>query len=225
MRRADRLFSILQLLRTKRVITAARMARELEVSERTIYRDVRDLVVAGVPIEGEAGVGYALARGFDLPPLMFTKAEIEAVVLGVRMVRAWGDAGLADAARAALARIDAALPSSLRGTIEATQLYAPDFHVRPEVRRELALCRSALDQREKLALTYRAGDGSDTERVVRPLALSFFGSAWLLTAWCELREGFRHFRLDRIRAAQRAGERFEDEPGRSYADFLASMGD
>ena len=125
MRRADRLFQIIQLLRRKRVLTAALLADELEVSERTVYRDIRDLVSSGVPIEGEAGVGYMLRRGFDLPPLMFSEAEIEAMVLGARVVTSWGDAGLAKAAGEALARVEAALPDRLKLRLNQTPLYAP----------------------------------------------------------------------------------------------------
>lgn len=129
MRRADRLFQIIQLLRRRHVVTAAYLARELEVSERTVYRDVRDLISSGVPIEGEAGVGYMLRKGFDLPPLMFTDTEIEAMVLGARVVSSWGDAALARAARDALARVESVLPDRLRSRLQDTRLYAPGFHL------------------------------------------------------------------------------------------------
>ncbi len=132
MRRADRLFQIIQLLRRRHVITAAAIAEELEVSERTVYRDIKDLVGSGVPIEGEAGVGYMLRQGFDLPPLMFTAPEIEAMVLGARVVQSWGDAQLARAAGDALARVEAALPDKLKLKMQQTPLYAPGFHVREE---------------------------------------------------------------------------------------------
>src|SRR3954466_2243151 len=129
MRRADRLFQVIQLLRRRNVATAAWLAEELEVSERTIFRDVRDLMLSGVPIEGEAGVGYILRRGFDLPPLMFTETEIEAMVLGARVVTSWGDAGLAKAAAEALARVESVLPDRLRAKLTGTPLFAPGFHV------------------------------------------------------------------------------------------------
>src|SRR3954470_804297 len=125
MRRADRLFQIIQLLRRRNVATAGWLAGELEVSERTVYRDIRDLVMSGVPIEGEAGVGYVLRRGFDLPPLMFTDAEIEAMVLGARVVTSWGDAGLARAAGDALARVEQALPDRLRSRLGGARVVAP----------------------------------------------------------------------------------------------------
>jgi predicted DNA-binding transcriptional regulator YafY len=224
MRRADRLFQVIQLLRRRNVATAAWLAEELEVSERTIYRDVRDLMLSGVPIEGEAGVGYILRRGFDLPPLMFTEAEIEAMVLGARVVTSWGDAGLAKAAAEALARVEAVLPDRLRERLTATPLFAPGFHVPQEVAASLPALRGAIDERRKIHLDYVSADGSGTERAVRPLALFFWGSVWSLTAWCELREDFRSFRLDRMRELKPLPDRFRDEPGRTLDDYFARMG-
>lgn len=225
MRRADRLFQVIQLLRRRNVATAAWLAQELEVSERTIYRDVRDLTLSGVPIEGEAGVGYILRRGFDLPPLMFTEAEIEAMVLGARVVTSWGDAGLAKAAAEALARVEAVLPDRLRERITGTPLFAPGFHVPPEVASALTVMRGAIDERRKLHLSYIDGDAEATERDVRPLGLFFWGNVWSLTAWCELREDFRSFRLDRMQAYRATAERFRDEPGRSLDDYFARWGE
>ena len=134
MRRADRLFQVIQLLRRRHVLTAAAIAEELEVSERTVYRDIADLVRSGVPIAGEAGVGYTLRRGFDLPPLMFTEEEIEALVLGTRVVSSWADEGLAKAAESALARIEAALPDRLKARLIGSRLFAPGFHVPQAIR-------------------------------------------------------------------------------------------
>jgi predicted DNA-binding transcriptional regulator YafY len=225
MRRADRLFQVIQLLRRRNVATAAWLAQELEVSERTIYRDVRDLTLSGVPIEGEAGVGYILRRGFDLPPLMFTEAEIEAMVLGARVVTSWGDAGLAKAAAEALARVEAVLPDRLRERLTTTPLFAPGFHVPQEVARTLSVMRAAIDEKRKLHLDYVDGDAVSTERDVRPLALFFWGNTWSMSAWCELRTDFRSFRLDRIRALKALPERFRDEPGRTLDDYLARTGD
>ena len=147
MRRADRLFQVIQLLRRRNVVTAAWLATELEVSERTVYRDVRDLVMSGVPIEGEAGVGYMLRRGFDLPPLMFTEAEIEAMALGARIVTSWGDASLAKAAGEALARVESVLPDRLRSRLNETRLFAPGFHVPRGVMRSLEDRMQAVEQK------------------------------------------------------------------------------
>jgi len=223
MRRADRLFALVQALRRRPVVTAATLARELEVSERTIYRDIRDLVGSGVPIEGEAGVGYTLRKGFDLPPLMFTEAEIEALVLGARVVSSWGDAGLAKAAASALARVEVALPERLRPRIEQTPLFAPGFHVRQEVIGALADLRGAIDHRRKVWIAYTDAEGDKTERVIRPLGLFFWGSWWSIEAWCELRDDFRSFRLERMRQVRILDEPYAPEPGKTLEDFFALM--
>lgn len=225
MRRADRLFQVIQLLRRRNVATAAWLAHELEVSERTIYRDVRDLTLSGVPIEGEAGVGYILRRGFDLPPLMFTEAEIEAMVLGARIVTSWGDAGLAKAAAEALARVEAVLPDRLRARITGTPLFAPGFHVPQAVAGTLTVMRAAIDEKRKMHLAYVSAEDAATERDVRPLGLFFWGTTWSLTAWCELREDFRSFRLDRMRKFRALPERFRNEPGRTIDDYFARWDD
>jgi predicted DNA-binding transcriptional regulator YafY len=222
MRRADRLFQIIQFMRRRGVTTAAALADALEVSERTVYRDVRDLVLSGVPIDGEAGVGYRLRKGFDLPPLMFTATELEALVLGTRVVMSWADPALANAAQAALARIEAALPEDLRSRLNAP-LFAPGFHVRQEVLERMGVLRAAIDQHRKVLLDYRDVEGSSTQRTVRPLALSFWGSVWSLTAWCELRSDFRSFRLDRANSIDTLPERFQDESGKTLEDFLRGM--
>ncbi len=225
MRRADRLFQVIQLLRRRSVVTAAWLAEELEVSERTVYRDIRDLVTSGVPIEGEAGVGYMLRRGFDLPPLMFTGPEIEAMVLGARIVTSWGDAALAKAAGEALARVESVLPDRLRDRLNDTRLFAPGFHVPPAIVNRLAALRGALQAQRKVHLEYTAADGTHTERVVRPIGLFFWGYGWSLAAWCELRGGFRSFRLDRMRAVNVLDVRFQDEAGRTLDDFVSGMGE
>jgi predicted DNA-binding transcriptional regulator YafY len=225
LRRADRLFQIIQLLRRKRVATAATLARELEVSERTVYRDIRDLVSSGVPIEGEAGVGYMLRKGFDLPPLMFTEVEIEAMVLGARVVSSWGDASLAKAASDALARVESALPERLRSRIDATRLYAPGFHVPQDVAAALTDLRGSIDERRKVWMAYTDPAGIDTERTVRPIGLFFWGRVWSLTGWCELRDDFRSFRLDRIRELRCLDLQFLDEPGKTIGDFFRKVGE
>jgi predicted DNA-binding transcriptional regulator YafY len=223
MRRADRLFQIVQLLRRERAVTASQIAAELEVSERTVYRDVQDLVVNGVPIQGEAGVGYALPASFDLPPLMFDAEEIQALVLGARMVRSWTDARLAAAAKSALAKIEHVLPPRLASRAAKNRLFVPDFHVPKETLAVMSSIRGALEDQRVMRIEYEDERGAVSERCVRPLALSFWGRSWTLTAWCELREDFRTFRVDRIRAADVLARRFEEEPGRSLEDFFARM--
>lgn len=223
MRRADRLFQVIQILRRKPVVTAGAIARELEVSERTVYRDIRDLVHSGVPIDGEAGVGYTLRKGFDLPPLMFTEPEIEALALGARVVASWGDAALAKAARDAIDRIEAALPPQLKTRMEKVPLYAPGFHVPGETMARLAELRAAIDGSRLAWMDYGDREGARTERYVRPLGLFFWGTTWSLTAWCELREDFRDFRLDRIVDLRVQESRFLPEPGRTLEDFFRAM--
>ena len=220
MRRADRLFQIIQYIRSHRLTTASALARALEVSERTVYRDIRDLVLSGVPIEGEAGVGYMLRKGFDLPPLMFTKMEVEALVLGTRVVSSWTDPDLARAAESALERIAAALPDDLRARLVDSRLYAPGFHVPEPLFDRLRLLREAASERRRTWLAYRDVNGERTERAIRPLGLFFWGMTWSLTAWCELRQDFRNFRLDRVDGLRLLEDHFQDEPGKRLEDFF-----
>ena len=218
MRRADRLFQIVQILRRDRASTGAKLADELGISPRTLYRDISDLMASGVPIESEAGVGYRLPRHFELPPLMFTPDEIEALVAGARMVEAWADPGLQEAARSLLRKAEAVLPS--RRKLEDLPILVPDFHVSPTVASFLGELRMALRERRKIRVRYTRGDGESSERVLRPVALAFWGSGWSLAAWCELRSDFRTFRPDRIVHLEVLEERFETETGRSLEDYL-----
>lgn len=220
MRRADRLFEIVQHLRGRRLTTARQLAQWLEVSERTIYRDVADLAASGVPIDGEAGVGYRIRPGFDLPPMMFSFNEIEALVIGARVVESWGGPTLAQGARSALAKIAAALPADKRTALESSRLFAPGFFVDPLPGERLEQLRVALRERRVVAISYRDAQGRASTRELRPLGLFFWGDAWSLAAWCELRGDFRNFRLDRIGAIEMRETRFADEPGRGLEDYL-----
>ncbi len=222
MRRADRLFQILLELRRSRVVTAKRLAERLEVSERTIYRDVADLSASGVPIAGEAGVGYQL-KGFDLPPLMFDREEIEALVLGARAAEAWGDPQLGRAARSAIAKIEAVLPRGKERLVEETRLFVPGYGEPPGEKIPLGDFRRAIRERRKVTLDYRDGEGRASARCIRPLALAFYPPVWLLVGWCELRVAFRNFRLDRVAGFTIEAEVFADEPGRTLDDYLAAM--
>lgn len=224
MRRADRLFQIIQLLRRRRgSTTAAWLAERLEVSERTIYRDIQDLVASGTPIEGEAGVGYRLRAAYDLPPLMFDREEIQALVLGARVVQTAGDGALGRASASALAKIGAALPRDLADLLDRTALFAPAFTFGRGVSDTMAQVRVALEQRRKLDLRYEDREGLVSRRVVRPLGAFFWGRSWTLAAFCELRQDFRNFRVDRIRTLALL-DGFVDEPGRTLADLLARYG-
>jgi len=219
-RRADRLFQIVQHLRRGRVVTAARLAQALEVSQRTIYRDVADLVLAGIPINGEAGVGYALPGSFDLPPLMFTEEEIEALVLGARIVQSWADAALARAADGALAKIEAVLPPRLKDRVPDAVLFAPGFHVPRRAAASLTPLRGAIRDRRKVRMRYQDRAGVASERTVQPLGLFYWGLSWSLGAWCETRKDFRNFRLDRMAAVEVLSEAFDQRPGRTLDDFF-----
>ena len=219
-RRADRLFKLIQRLRRRRAQTAAQLAASLEVSERTVYRDIRDLQDSGVPILGEPGVGYLLQRGYDLPPLMFDGQEIEALVLGARIVRGWADPALAAAADDALSKIAAVVPAERRQELEATALFALNFRSRPRERDTLSALRRALRERRKAQLAYRDAGERESGRVVRPLGLFYWGSTWTLGAWCELRTDFRNFRLDRVTRVEILDQRFGDEAGKTLADMF-----
>jgi predicted DNA-binding transcriptional regulator YafY len=220
MRRADRLFQIVQHLRARRLTTAASLAELLSVSERTVYRDIRDLSLSGVPVEGEAGVGYRLARSFEVPPIMFTLDEVEALVTGARIVEAWGGPALAASSRSAITKITLALPASRREDIERTRLFAPQFHVDRKTGDQLEAIRQAIQHRQKVRMEYRDGKGQASLRTVWPLGLYFWGSAWTIAAWCEARVDYRSFRIDRIDSLEILKELFEEKEGRSLIDFL-----
>lgn len=221
-RRADRLFQIIQALRRRggRAVTAAGLAAELEVSPRTVYRDIRDLQAQRVPIEGAAGVGYLLREGFDLPPLMFTEDELDALVLGARIVASWADPVLATAAKDVLAKVEAVLPETLRPRVRSLALLAPPTDRRPEVAFDMARLRRAVREQRKVRVGYTSEKGERTERTLWPMALAFFPPVWLLLAWCELRQDFRSFRVDRVDAIAFADERYPATPGRRLIDFL-----
>jgi predicted DNA-binding transcriptional regulator YafY len=218
MRRADRLFQIAQYLRGRRLTTAKQLSGWLSVSERTIYRDIQDLSLSGVPIEGEAGVGYRVKSGFDLQPLMFSPDEIDALVIGMRMVQAWGGPQLAASSVAALAKITLALPKDKRDFVEATAMFAPSFHIDPTHGERLEAIRQAIAQRNKLQLQYTDAKDKTSQRVVWPLAMFFWGGVWSIAAWCETRSDFRSFRLDRIQDFQ-IGKKYSDQSGRRLSDF------
>lgn len=219
-RRADRLFEIIQFMRRNGLTRARDLSGALQVSERTIYRDIQDLVASGIPIEGEAGVGYVLKAGFDLPPLMFTEQEIEALVLGARIVQSWADAELAEAASNVIAKVEAVIPERLRGYMANTALLAPRHHYMEPITFDMAQLRRALRSQLKVHFRYQDAAAEISERTVRPLCLAYFGPVWLLSAWCELREDFRNFRLDRIVEACVLPESFTEEPGKSLQDYF-----
>jgi len=220
MRRADRLFRIVQILRGGRLQTARSLGEKLQVSHRTIYRDIQDLQLSGMPITGEAGVGYTLRRDLDIPPLMFDREEIAALVLGARMVEAWGGTELTEAANRALRKIEAVLPAELREKVDDVLLYAPGYKAPPELRRKLDALHTAAQQRRVVLVSYCREDGQPSVRRVHPLALYFWGGTWTLAAWCELRQDFRSFRVDRMDHVDSLDESFSPRAGQTLADYL-----
>jgi predicted DNA-binding transcriptional regulator YafY len=213
MRRADRLFQIIQILRrTTRPVTAAKLAEELEVSKRSVYRDVADLIGQRVPIRGEAGSGYILAREFDMPPLMLTPDEIEAAALGAQWVAERGDAVLATAARDLIAKIEAAVPERLRPFIAEPTIGAPASNGTARDGLDMARTRAWIRAGRKIRIRYRDEHDADSERTIWPVIIGYAETVRLLAAWCELRQDFRHFRTDRIVAAEFLDERHGARP-------------
>jgi predicted DNA-binding transcriptional regulator YafY len=223
MRRADRLFRIVQFLRLGRLLTAQALAEKLQVSQRTIYRDVQDLQLSGTPIVGEAGVGYTIRRDYDLPPLMFTRSELTALVLGARLVRAWGGAENVIAATQALQRIEAVLPADLRSELDSILLYAPGYKMPQHLRVRLDALHAACLARQAITFNYAKEDGERSSRSVRPLALVFWSGVWTLTSWCELRDGFRNFRMDRMEDVMVLERTFVQRRGQRLEDYLKQV--
>jgi predicted DNA-binding transcriptional regulator YafY len=219
-RRADRLFQIVQILRGRRLSTAAMLAERLEVSERTIYRDIRDLSLSGVPVEGEAGCGYRLLPGYDLPPLMFTPGEVEALVAAIRLVQTWSGETLAQNAGTAEEKLLGILTPQRRAVAERCRIISPDFNKYPQVKIWFDVFHAAIGKLQVVNLSYQDHKGRVSSRKVHPLGLTFWGEVWLLVAWCETREDYRSFRLDRCLSVTFTGEHFAERPDRSLADFI-----
>ena len=225
MRRADRLFLLIHALRGRRAAVPARtLAETLGVSLRTVYRDVADLQVSGVPIEGEAGVGYVLRHGSDIPPLMFTEAEIEALTVGARFVEAFASPALAQAARHALTKIEAVLPDEMKRRSERSRILAPRSERSAADRARMGELHAAIGERRVVRIAYVREDGEASERVLEPLALVFWGAVWTLAAWCRLRVDFRTFRVDRIATCDVLEERFRETRERGLRAYLERAG-
>lgn len=222
MSKSERLFELLTLLRSKRyAVTAAELAEKMEVSERTIYRDIQSLICSGVPIQGEAGVGYMLQAGSHLPPLMFNEQEMMALELGMRMVRAWSDSELAKASETASAKILSVLPDKLKQQVENFPLIVPDLYTHSVSAHHCQMLRHATDAKLKIEINYQAEDGQKTHRTLQPLGQIFWGKVWTLVAWCELRNDYRHFRLDRIEKLIVLDELFEANKHKSLEHYIA----
>lgn len=223
MRRADRLFQLLQLIRGRRLSTAAWLAQRMEVSVRTVYRDVAALQVQGVPIEGEAGVGYRVGRDYSLPPLMFTAEQAQALVASVRIAQSRLDPALAAQAEEALSKILSVLPSASRAAADSLPLHAPARPHDTLVLDRLGGLRRAIEARRLVRIDYADVEGKASSRTLRPLACFYWDAVWTLSAWCELRQDFRQFRLDRIQQLDIQTDTFSDEPGKTLADLFRQI--
>lgn len=223
MRRADRLFRLIDRLRPGKLTTARALAEAMEVSERTIYRDIAHLQGSGVPIDGEAGLGYMMRDGYNLPPLMFTEEEIVALSVGARMLQTWGGTSMARGADSALDKITSVLPDATRSRAERLRFEAWTTNpLDAKTRATIDTVETAIQTSERLSIDYRDDKGAATERVLRPLGLWFWGSVWTLVAWCELRDAFRMFRLDRILDARPVGS-FTPQPHQTLDHFYATQ--
>jgi predicted DNA-binding transcriptional regulator YafY len=215
MRRADRLFRIIQILRRARMpVTAIDMASELETSLRTVYRDIAQLMADRVPIRGEAGIGYVLEGGFDMPPLMLTPDEIEAAMLGAQWVQNRADPALARAAADLVAKIAAVVPEHLRPILTEPTVTSLTHRKVEQDAIDMARVRTSIRAQGKISLSYRDEEGRETARVIWPIAVSYWESVRVIVGWCELRNGFRHFRTDRVVAAEFLEQRYPTQRAR-----------
>lgn len=225
MRRADRLFDIIQILRSAgKPVTAGEIASRLEVTVRTIYRDIVTLQASRVPIEGEAGVGYVLRSGFDLPPLMFNSDETEALLVGMSLLRRTSDRGLHAAAESVLAKVEAVLPSDRKAPLSIRPFYVCDYGAEPSPLIDLAEIRRTIRDSKKLDIDYQDAEGRATTRTIWPIAVAYYVEVELICAWCELREDFRHFRIDRISRISFLEESFADSGRHLVDEWMAATG-
>ena len=221
LRRADRLLQIIQLLRRRRKPTTAEwLAAELEISVRTVYRDMAALLASGVPVAGEAGIGYVLRAGYDLPPLMFTVEEIEAVTVGARLVQRLRDRELQAAARRVLDKVTVVLPESLRSHLDRPFYVSRGVAADPRGI-DVAELRGAIRDRRKMRIAYVDEKRQRSRRTIWPLAMAYYVDVTLVGAWCELRQDLRNFRVERIENARMLADRFQDPQGRLLAQWLA----
>lgn len=218
------MFQIVLQLGRGRVVTARALAERFEVSERTIYRDIADLMASGVPVDGEAGVGYRLHRGYQVPPLMFDQEELQALLFGAEVAKAWGDPHMAEAADRILNKVDAVLPQKLRPELQSRHVVVPGIAMTDATAQMLGTVRESINDGVRVFLEYSDASEQPSERIVWPLTLMYWGTTWTLGAWCELRASFRSFRIDRILTARRLQTRFPDEAGRRLSDYLAQAG-
>ncbi|PCI39130.1 MAG: DNA-binding transcriptional regulator [Rhodospirillaceae bacterium] len=222
--RIIRLFSILDKLRVNRhPISAKTLAKSLHVSERTIYRDMATLQSMGAPVRGEGGIGYQMEKGYFLPPLHFDSDELDAIILGMELIASRSDDVLANAARRATAKINDALSEDKREAFKNAPLQAFSQTTKTRKIPFLSIFRKAVRKRQCIDLTYLDLKKQTTQRTIRPLGLTVFDKAWLLTAWCEKKNDFRNFRVDRVQSAAQTDKTFPRETGKEFNDFLKTL--
>lgn len=220
MRRTDRLFELIQILRDGRLHRGADLAERLGVSLRTLYRDMDTLTASGIPVEGERGLGYMMTAPITLPPLNLTLTELEALHLGLAVVAKAADDELKEAARTLSAKVDAVLPEDRAAPATGWGFAVYPFAEAARGFVHMAPLRAAIRSRRKVEIAYQAPEAPETRRIVRPLQMEYWGRVWTLTGWCELRDDFRVFRVDRIQRLDVTFETFEEEDGKTLADYL-----
>jgi len=222
-RKAERLFQIVTLLRGRRLaITAKTLSETLEVSERTIYRDIQALILSGIPVEGEAGIGYLLPNHFELPPLMFSVDELMALMLGSKMVQAWSDKTLAKSATSAFEKIEAIIPEHLQQN-QPMPFIVPDFHIEQKHSEYSATIRQAIQAFSVLKISYIDAKNDISDRLIEPLSLVYWGGKWTIIAFCLLRQDYREFRIDRIQTLLTTDEKFTTSDTKNITQYLAQV--
>jgi predicted DNA-binding transcriptional regulator YafY len=223
MSRTDTLFQIVEIIRTRRVTTAQYLAERFHVSVRTIYRYINELSLSGIPIISEAGIGYWLHDSFDMPPLALNEEELLALSLGARMVKQSSDDFLADAAQSLLNKVQSSIPKNKRHLLDQISLFTPYSLISNDVKRVMATCRQSIDHCSKLNISYQDQKGDQSQRTVWPLALAFWGRVWTLATWCEQRQAFRAFRLDRIHSIEKTTLIFNPNPDKTLHHFIEAQ--
>lgn len=224
MRKSERLFQLVNLLRGRRTaITAEQLSDVMEVSVRTIYRDIQALTLSGVPVDGEAGIGYMLRPGYQLPPLMFNFDEMQALLLGARMVEAWTDPDLAAGAQRAVQKIRAVLPEPLLLQADRQAYRVPTLSPQQKLGETHRTIRRACEQQQILKLHYTDAEGNNSERRIWPLGMFFWGERWTLVAWCEVRQDYRNFRFDRASSVEITDEYYPIDAERNLEHYIDMM--
>lgn len=221
MRRTDRLFELIQILRDGHLHRGRDLAEKLKISLRTLYRDMDTLIASGIPVEGERGLGYMMTAPITLPPLNLSLEELEALHLGLAVVGKATDEAMQKAAESLAAKIDAVLPEDRSAPASGWGFAVYPFKEAARGFMHMAPLRAAIRARRKVDITYQSLENQQTKRTVRPLQMEYWGRVWTLTAWCETRTAFRVFRVDRISTLDVSFDSFDEDPGKTLADYFA----